>query len=321
MIAENILLLLRKIPKIGNATLLKLLTRAEGESINHVDDMIALIHQHFAEKIAPETLAFIHDRQRLNTLFQTLGANLARWANDGIVCLGYHHPDFPDKYKKIVDKRGNDVSPAIIFIKGRLSVLHTHRAIAVIGSRQPTTMTAQATDYICQYLARHHINIVSGLASGCDTLAHQKALALSSPTTAILPQGLDDIYPKENTKLAGEIVSQGGLLISEYEPGIRVNPFQLVARDRLQSALSDATIVLQTRLNGGSMHASLSCLYNHKPLYVVDYKNIPKEQEALYTGFASLLEQGAIKLQSRELERVLQFSQGNQADAGQISLI
>src|SRR4029077_18875204 len=93
--------------------------------------------------------------------------------------------------------------------------------------------------------------IVSGLALGVDTLCHEAALSLGGHTVAILANGLDSVYPAQNKELAERILSAGGALVREQPLGTPALPRNLVARDRLQSGMSAATIVMQTDLIGG----------------------------------------------------------------------
>lgn len=117
------------------------------------------------------------------------------------------------------------------------------------------------------------MNIVSGLALGCDTAAHEGALKVGGATTAFLGGGLDEIYPQENEGLARRIVERGGLLLSEYPVGTQGNKYTLVARDRLQAGLAAATLVVQCSRHSGTMHASKATLSAGKPLLVVEYKS------------------------------------------------
>lgn len=114
-------------------------------------------------------------------------------------------------------------------------------------------------------------------------------------TTAFLANGLDhdSIYPEENQELAEEIVANGGLLLSEYPIRQGVNRYALVARDRLQAALSLATLVIQTGVKGGTMHAANTTLKAGKPLYTMKFKNEATNQHEKCLGNAYLVKQGA----------------------------
>jgi predicted Rossmann fold nucleotide-binding protein DprA/Smf involved in DNA uptake len=96
--------------------------------------------------------------------------------------------------------------------------------------------------------------VVSGLAAGIDTVAHTAVVERQGVTWATLPGGLDVIYPPSNRRLAARIVETGGALISEYLPGTRPLPRFFVERDRLQAALADLVVVVETEPRGGTMH-------------------------------------------------------------------
>lgn len=130
-----------------------------------------------------------------------------------------------------------------------------------------------AGKYFASRFASQGVNIVSGLAIGCDTAVHEGALLVGGATTAFLGGGLDEIYPRENEGMARRIVDNGGLLLSEYPIGMPGNKYTLVARDRLQAGLASATLVIQCSRHSGTMHASKATLSAGKPLLVVDYKS------------------------------------------------
>jgi DNA processing protein len=99
-------------------------------------------------------------------------------------------------------------------------------------------------------------SIVSGLAVGVDTLCHEAALDAGGHTVAVLANGLDSVYPRQNTALAERILAAGGALLSEQPPGTPALPKHLFRRNRIQSGMSAATIVMQTDLVGGTMHTA-----------------------------------------------------------------
>ena len=103
-------------------------------------------------------------------------------------------------------------------------------------------------------LAKNDWCIVSGLATGCDTVAHLGALDAGGKTVAILPTGLGKVYPAKNKQLSRDIIERGGCLVSEYLPMSPSNKGSFIERDRLQSALSQALLVLETKANGGTVH-------------------------------------------------------------------
>ncbi len=208
--------------------------------------------------------------------------------------VGYYDSEFPDVLRKTVNEEGKLAPPLILWYRGDFSITQLP-GFAVIGTREATPEGIAGGTYLAGEFAKRGFNIVSGLAIGCDTCGHKGALKVSGKTTAILANGLDhkSIYPPENQDLAEEIVENGGLLISEYRIGTPVNRYNLVARDRLQSGLSLATLVVQTGEHGGTMHAATATLQAGKPLYTMLFKNDATNQHEKCLGNALLVKQGA----------------------------
>ena len=208
--------------------------------------------------------------------------------------VGYYDSEFPDVLRKTVNEEGKLDPPLILWYRGDFSITQLP-GFAVIGTREATPEGIAGGTYLAGEFAKRGFNIVSGLAIGCDTCGHKGALKVSGKTTAILANGLDhkSIYPPENQDLAEEIVENGGLLISEYRIGTPVNRYNLVARDRLQSGLSLATLVVQTGEHGGTMHAATATLQAGKPLYTMLFKNDATNQHEKCLGNALLVKQGA----------------------------
>lgn len=144
--------------------------------------------------------------------------------------------------------------PLLLFTKGNTAMLNEPRSAAVVGTVSPGSEAADSCRRVTGALCRRGFAIVSGLARGCDTLAHQYCLKAGGKTTAVLAHGLDYCYPKENGSLAEAILENGGLLLSEYPPGVRPRRNYFVARDRLQSGLGQGVCVIEAELSGGTMH-------------------------------------------------------------------
>lgn len=199
----------------------------------------------------------------------------------GVKIVSRYDSDFPINLQKTVNEKGKLDIPVLLFYKGNLSITEKP-AIAIVGTREPSPHGTIAGERYGELFAKSGFNVVSGLALGCDTAGHHGALKHDNGvTTAFLAHGLDTVYPPENKTLAEEIVARGGLLMSEYSIGEHVNRNFLVNRDRLQAALADATLVIQTGLQGGTMHAVNATLAAQKPLYAVEYKvSIPGDCDA-----------------------------------------
>ena len=144
-------------------------------------------------------------------------------------------------------------------------------AVAVVGTRDPEASALDATDRVVRSLALERTcTVVSGLALGIDTAAHESALREGLQTVAVLGHGLDTMYPKENRHLAQRIIEKDGCLLSEYPVGTKAARPRLVARDRLQSALASAVIVIQAGVDGGTLHTARFALRQRKRLFVLE---------------------------------------------------
>ena len=179
---------------------------------------------------------FLHRRY----IIETKILKLMNYA-DGLVAFG--DSDFPmiRGTVKSADK------PFAIFYKGDIGLLREDNLnIAVIGLLNPDSKIEQIVRLVTSEILKHNATIVSGLALGCDSIAHKTALECGGKTIAILPSPLNNIQPKENIELANQIVANGGLLISEYyEDHKSRNDLisRYVVRDRLQALFSDAVLL------------------------------------------------------------------------------
>jgi DNA processing protein len=156
-------------------------------------------------------------------------------------------PDYPERLTRLADP------PALLLVHGASQPEHRPR-VAVIGTREPSPWGLETAAACAVEVVRAGGIVVSGLAWGIDTAAHSAAVGERGCTWAVLPSGLDIIFPPSNASLAGWIVEAGGALISEYFPGSRPHPTFFVERDRLQAALSDVAIVIETGPTGGTLH-------------------------------------------------------------------
>jgi len=173
---------------------------------------------------------------------------------------------FPRELKELV-RGGYDV-PVLLFYKGDISKINERRNIAIIGTREPHDITIEEGRALAKELSDRNINIISGLAKGCDTAAHEGALlGASKYTVAILAGGLNSIYPPENEPLAARILENGGCLISEDPPKARIQKWSFPQRDRIQSGIVEFVIVLQTRSKGGSMITARFAHQQHKKMF------------------------------------------------------
>lgn len=170
---------------------------------------------------------------------------------------------FDDNFPKIENNLKNSEKPFLFVYKGNIELLsNTDKNVAVIGVLSPTSDIESREQKIVKELANNKLTVVSGLARGCDTIAHKTCLTCHGKTIAILPTTFDDLYPKENEILANNIIESGGLVITEYVNKPR-NKYEgikrFIERDRLQAMFSKAVILIASFRQGqgdsGSRHA------------------------------------------------------------------
>ncbi|MBI5306271.1 DNA-protecting protein DprA [Candidatus Wolfebacteria bacterium] len=125
--------------------------------------------------------------------------------------------------------------------------------IAIVGTRKATDFGRRFAKNLAEKLSGLGVIIVSGLAMGIDTAAHEGAVSAGGKTIAVLANGLDSIYPRQNKNLAEKILEFGGTIVSEYEPGKPALEHQFLERNRIVSGLSVATIVIEAPERSGSL--------------------------------------------------------------------
>ena len=156
-------------------------------------------------------------------------------------------PDYPPLLRATPD------APPLLFVKGHL---RPERCLAVIGTRGPTLHGEEIARRATRHFAERGWSIVSGLALGVDALAHRSALDVGGHTVAVLAHGLQTVAPRQHQALAEQILEQGGALVTEYPFGtVPIPPF-FAARDRIQASLAQGVLMVQSGLDGGSLHAS-----------------------------------------------------------------
>lgn len=252
-----------QLEKIGRRTAHKICDRAKDEIIDNDNDLKDFILGCIANKWVQKLP--IYTNQDFEEAFKEAEKIIEKSERLNISILSIYDKDFPNLLKAIPDK------PILLNFKGRYKELNNYQGVAIIGTREPTKEGIISGEYIGEYFGKKGFNVVSGLAKGCDTAAHEGCLRGKGFTTAIVAHGLHMTYPKENRELAERIVDSGGVLLSEYfiSQGALSNYF--VERDRLQAGLSKGTIVIQTGIKGGTMHAVRATIESKKPLAAVEY--------------------------------------------------
>lgn len=270
------ILALQFLPGVGPEGILKIVKFHDGSQNKELSpDALAACLKACWIKIKPKNSQYPRDADSaaLQEAIDNAQAVLERNRRLGISASSYFDELFPETLQQTRDETGKKLAPPfVLFYKGDSQILKMP-CIAMIGASKNTPIAGKAGEYLAGEFAKRGFCIVSGLARGCDTAAHVGALKAGGKTLAFLGQGLDSVYPPQNKQLADKIVSSGGLLMSEYVAGIPLSGYRLVSRDRLQAGISLATIVIQTDINGGTMHAANATLNAGKPLYVLRYRD------------------------------------------------
>ena len=170
---------------------------------------------------------------------------------------------FDENFPSANGKLKNSEKPFFFAYKGDITLLNNvDKNVAVIGVLTLTNEIVEREEKVVKSLAEKGYNIVSGLAKGCDTVAHSESTKNNAKTIAFLPSTIENIYPKENIGLANEIVKYDGLIITEYvnEPKNKYESVKrFIERDRLQALYSKAVVLIASFRRGegdsGSRHA------------------------------------------------------------------
>lgn len=185
-------------------------------------------------------------------------------------------------------------APHELFLLGSLAETMVRPRVAIVGSRKVTAYGRGVTTQFASELAKQGIAIISGLALGVDGLAHKAALEAGGITAAVLPTGLDAIYPSTHHQLAKQIIKQGGALLTEYPDHTKGYKGNFIARNRLVSGLSDAVLITEAAEHSGTMHTAEFALNQGRKVLVVP-GNITSPQSV---GTNNLLKVGAIPVTS-----------------------
>lgn len=179
-----------------------------------------------------------------------------------IVFLSYLNENFPQSLLEI------DEPPIALFCKGDISLLNEGKRIAIVGRRRITPYGKDVTRDFTRAITNAGYIVVSGLATGVDTLAHSACLGNGGKAIAVVAGGLDSVYPTQN-KYLFESIAEQGLVISEYALGIRAQGFQFPARNRIISGISQAVLVTEASKKSGSLITAKLAIEQGKDLYVV----------------------------------------------------
>ncbi len=222
----------------------------------------------------------------------------------GVEALTCHDPGYPSRLKEIYDY------PPVLYVRGSL-LTEDEWCLAVVGTRRASVYGKQVTEEIATDLAQSKITIVSGLAKGIDTVAHQSALAAGGRSIAVFACGLDIVYPSENARLARSIAEQGAL-ISEYPLGTRPRAENFPRRNRILSGLSLGVLVTEAGETSGALITAHMALEQNREVFAIPgsilspasrgTNHLIQEGAKLVRNYADILEELNLTAVARQIE-------------------
>ncbi|MGA7833434.1 MAG: DNA-processing protein DprA [Terracidiphilus sp.] len=186
----------------------------------------------------------------------------ARVKAQGATLVTYSCAEYPERLKEIYDP------PPVLWVRGAAKLL-ARPGIAVVGTRHPSPYGTGMAEMLARDLAVRRLLIISGMARGIDSCAHKGALAARMPTLAVWGTGIDLVYPKENKKLAEEILAGGGAIVSELPMGTFPAPQNFPRRNRILSGLAVAVLVVEAAENSGTRVTARCAAEQNRDLYAV----------------------------------------------------
>ncbi|MBI5194257.1 MAG: DNA-protecting protein DprA [Nitrospirae bacterium] len=207
---------------------------------------------------------------------------------NGIQLIYLNHPDYPEILKNIIDP------PICFYMKGGITQGDA-KAIAIVGTRRPTTYGRKVTEKIASELSSAGFTIVSGMARGIDSAAHQSVIKTGGRSIGVLGCGIDVVYPPENSRLFAEMPEYGAI-ISEFAPGTGPQKQNFPQRNRIISGLSLGTVVIEAAERSGSLITVRFALEQGREVFAVP-GNI---NSPVSMGTNNLIKQGAKLVTSTE---------------------
>lgn len=184
------------------------------------------------------------------------------WYAAGLQVRTILHPEYPSNLQAVFDK------PPFLFLLGDWNEALDNRAVAIVGTRSATPDGCKRAYRLAKALAGDGVTIISGLAKGIDSYAHQGALAAGGRTAAVIGTGINRRYPAENVDLADEILARGGALVSQFFPDQPPTKWTFPVRNRTMSGLALATIVIEASATSGAKMQAEAALTHGRPVFL-----------------------------------------------------
>jgi DNA processing protein len=211
-----------------------------------------------------------------------LAAELARIRDFGATVITQESPSYPKSLREI------HAPPIVLYLWGELNE-RDHHAIGIIGARRTTHYGTESAKKLAYQLAYAGLTVISGLARGIDTAAHQGALAAKGRTIAVIGSGLSKLYPPENRGLAEKIRDGNGAIVSEFSMEIEPDRQTFPMRNRIIAGWSHGILVVEAGLNSGALITASQAIEQGRSVYAVPgHINAPSA-----LGSNRLIQQGA----------------------------
>ena len=184
-----------------------------------------------------------------------------QYRKEAIHFLMYEDALYPKRLKEIY------LPPVVLFYKGRLE-LFNRLSIGIVGARNHTPYSKEALEYLLPDILERKVSIISGLARGVDSLAHQLTLELNGETIAVIGNGINICYPKENQSLY-DAIGKKGLILSEYPLDSPPLKFHFPYRNRIIAGLSHGLCVIEAKLHSGSLITANVALSENRQVFAL----------------------------------------------------
>lgn len=250
---KNTLGLAIQIGKLASdQSVLKFFELIDFEQIRDIHDLTQMVNRHglLKEKISENDLLIAN-------------AELENHHSHGVEPIPYGSEYYPLSLACIPNP------PAMLYVKGGRDILTELPGVAIVGSRDISPAGEEITRRITNQIVAAGYIVVSGLAIGTDANAHKAALQAKGKTIAVLAHGLEEAKPKQNSRLAQEILEKGGAWISEYPIGRPAQKQSFVQRNRIQVGLSAGSILIEAALNSGTMTQADFANKAKRPVFAV----------------------------------------------------
>ncbi|MBP5709839.1 MAG: DNA-processing protein DprA [Bacteroidales bacterium] len=233
------------------------------------------IFTNFSHKLKPEIAKKIAVPSVSDSVKCNVEREMELMGKHGIEYCFYTDDNFPRRLRACSD------SPYQFFFKGSAN-FNYEKSVAMVGTRSASTYGKECVKHLIEGLAQSNVVIVSGLALGIDTAAHEQAVGCGLQTVAVMGTGFKRIYPSSNCGLAERILESGGTLLTEYLYDTKPDRQNFPRRNRIIAGLSDATLVVETAVKGGSIITAYIAHSYNRDVFAVPGSIFNKKHEGCH---------------------------------------